>query len=398
MIRIAVLLAASLILGAAASYFLRDDSGYVLIHLGSFVLETSVLGLIGALIFAYFAVFYGVRLLRLLFDLPGSVRRVLSRRRMERARDAFELGLIHLIEGRWKRAEVELVRRATDHRAAALNYVFAAQAAQHQQAYARRDHYLSLAAVNSAKDVFGALMAQAQLQVEAGQWAEARATLIKLRAHEPEHPEAFRLLASAYEALEEWPAVLALLQEAEQSKALEAVRDRALKLRALEASVALATELEPLRGLWNGANAGERGEPGMNRAYAASLQRLGADREALAVISGVLQSRWDGALVELAGRLSGVDPVDQLASIEQWLARYGERVELLLTAGRVCQQAQLWGKARGYLETALRVAPQASVYLSLAQLCERTQAAEDAARFYRLGLETAVAAAPLSSE
>jgi len=396
-IRVAVLLSASLILGAAASYFLRDDAGYVLIHLGSFVLETSVLGLIGALVVAYFAVFYGVRLLRLLFDLPGSVRRVLTRRRMERARDAFEAGLIHLTEGRWKRAEVELVRRATDHRAAALNYVFAAQAAQHQQAYDRRDHYLSLAAVNTAQDVFGALMAQAQLQAEAGQWAEARATLIKLRAHEPDHPEAFRLLATAYETLGEWAPLLALLKEAEQSKALEPVRDRAMKIRALEASLAQAKDLGAVRNCWNAATAAERGELTLNRAYAAALHRLGSDREALAIISGVLQTRWDGPLVELAGRLEGLDHVDQLASIEQWLGRYGERAELLLTAGRVCQLAQLWGKARGYLETALRVEPQAAVYLGLAQLCERTQAPEEAARFYRMGLEAAVTSSTASA-
>ena len=63
----------------------------------------------------------------------------------------------------------------------------------------------------------------------------------------------------------------------------------------------------------------------------------------------------------LYGHLHGSDGVTRLASIEQWLTQYGERLELLVTAGQACLQNKLWGKARSYLESAARIQPGFSV-------------------------------------
>src|SRR3546814_1983052 len=73
------------------------------------------------------------------------MQRLLARRRAEKAQESFETGLLRLLEGNWKRAEIELVRRAADHHAGHLNYLAAARAAQRPGAGDRRDHYLKLA-------------------------------------------------------------------------------------------------------------------------------------------------------------------------------------------------------------------------------------------------------------
>ncbi|HWY24167.1 MAG TPA: hypothetical protein VNX47_04565, partial [Nevskia sp.] len=86
------------------------------------------------------------------------------------------------------------------------------------------------------------------------------------------------------------------------------------------------------------------------------------------------------------------DPISQLAAVEQWLTQHGARPELLQVAGRVCLRNKLWGKARSYLEAGLQAAPTPQGYLDLARLCLDTQQPEEAAKYYRQGLELATAA------
>ena len=115
-----------------------------------------------------------------------------------------------------------------------------------------------------------------------------------------------------------------------------------------------------------------------------------AHHAAEAVISRALNEAWDAELVELYGRIEASDGIGQLATIEQWLNRYGDKHELLLVAGRACRRNRLWGKARSYLDGAIKKHPSAAAYLELARLCSDTQQGEDASRFYRKGLELSV--------
>ena len=78
--------------------------------------------------------------------------------------------------------------------------------------------------------------------------------------------------------------------------------------------------------------------------------------------------------------------------MEQWLGRYGEKPELLQLAGHVCLRNKLWGKARSYLEAGVQAAPTPQAYLDLARLCQDVQQPEQAAQFYRQGLELAAQA------
>ena len=71
------------------------------------------------------------------------------------------------------------------------------------------------------------------------------------------------------------------------------------------------------------------------------------------------------------------------------LGQYGEKPELLTTAGRVCLRNKLWGKARSYLEAVIRVKPTPVAYLELAKLCAETQNGDEAVKLYRQGLELA---------
>ncbi|HVT36492.1 MAG TPA: heme biosynthesis HemY N-terminal domain-containing protein [Nevskiaceae bacterium] len=396
MIRLYLFALAAAVVGLAAASWLRADVGYVLVSYRQWIVETSILGLVAAGVAGLLLLYLAARLLLLAVRLPTTLREVAQRRRGDRAQESFEAGLLKLLEGNWRRAEIELVRRAADHHAAHLNYLGAARAAQRVGAGDRRDHYLRLAARSAPELEFATLLTQAELQRERGEYALARDTALALRNREPMHPYAIELLAECYAALRAWEALRALLPEAEKASALTPSRVRELMIRAMTEMMRAAVDearLDRLKSIWDCAPARFRDELEVRRAYARGLARLNADAEALALITGTLAKNWDGEMVLLYGELHAVDPLAQLATIEQWLNQYGEKHELLVTAGRACLRNKLWGKARSYLEAVLRVAPSPAAYLELAHLCEQTQNTVEANRWYQQGLEMAAQSA-----
>lgn len=396
MIRTWLLLLVALALGAAAAWLLRADAGYVLMNYGHYVVETSILGLFGTVAVGLAILVWGLRLLFAGVRLPSLIKRLLDNRREERARDTFEEGLLRLLEGNWKRAEIELVRRAADHHASHLNYLAAARAAQRLGAPDRRDHYLQLAASGDHADRhgldFAVLLTQTELQLERGEFAPARDTALRLREQDPKHPYAVELLAQAFEGLNDWEALRGLLIETVKLNALTAERREGLMRRSMSELIVqaeAASQLDRLKALWDASGSELRRDPALRLRYAQALHRLNADNDAAALIGEALRDGWDGDLVGLYGRLHGSDGLTRLASIEQWLNQYGERIELLVTAGQACLQNKLWGKARSYLEAAARTQPSPAAYLELARLAEQTQNPDEAARYYRMGLELA---------
>lgn len=386
-----LLLLLALAAGAAAGLLLHDEAGYVLVSLGPWILETSVLGFVATVVVSLLIVYYGGRLLIALLRLPVTVRRVLATRRERRAQRSLESGLQRLLEGQWAQAEVDFVRRAADHHAPDLNYLLAARAAHRVGARDRRDHYLALAEQQGESAAFAAQLLRAEL-VGAEDPATALPLLENLRLRQPKHSYVIELLAELYDRTGAWDALRRLLCGGEAARALPAERHRRWLARALREELRAAAEtarLDALKSVWDSTPAAFRVLPEVREPYLRGLARFGADAQAAALIVQTMQGGWDARLAVLYGELEGLDPVAQLATVEQWLNLHGERAELLLAAGRVCTRNRLWGKARSYLDAALRLAPTAEVYLALARLCEQAKQPDEASLFYRRGLELA---------
>jgi HemY protein len=394
MIRLLIAALVVLACGAATAFYLRSETGYVLISFHHWIVETSLLGLIVAIAAVLFGGYAIVRLLIAGVRLPLTVQRLLARRRAEKAQTSFETGLLRLLEGNWKRAEIELVRRAADHHAGHLNYLAAARAAQRLGAGERRDHYLRLASEIAPEMEFATLLTQTELQIERGEFTAARDTALRLHGINPQHPYAVEMLAASYEGLEAWESLRQLLLDDDSRGVLGEERYRELLVRALVECLQEAqrlARLDRLKTIWDAAPRDFRRITSVRNEYVRGLARLNAHAEALAFIGDVLKKDWDAELAALYGELHADDPLTQLASIENWLNQYGERPELLITAGRVCLRNKLWGKARSYLDAVLRVAPSPAAYLELARLCEQTQNLPEAQKLYQRGLESAAA-------
>ena len=377
--------------GAAAAYYLRPETGYVLVSYGHWILEASLLGFIATVIVTLFLLYWGARALVALLRLPATIQETLAQRRAQRAQQSFESGLMKLLEGHFASAEVELVRRAADHPAPALNYLLAARAAHLGGTSARRDQYLEQAARHGEGSAFATQLLRAELQLEQDA-AGAVPVLEDLRRRDPGHAYVIELLARALSRTRAWEALRQLLAGSETARALPPARYRSLYARALRECLGYAAtgaRLDTLKQLWDAAPAEVRAVPEVRHAWVHGLARLGADAEAAAQITQMLKTGWDATLVAVYGELAGLDPVTQLATVEGWLTQQGEKPELLLAAGQVCTRNQLWGKARSYLDAALKLRPTPAVFLALATLCEKARQPAEAAQFHRRGLELA---------
>jgi HemY protein len=392
MIRLAFALGLALAAGCFAAFELRAETGYVLVSYGGYTLETSLLGLVAAIAIFFLSIYYALKLLALGIKLPDRLRRSAERRRADAAQLAFERGLLRLFEGQWKRAEAELIRRASDHHASHLNYLAAARAAQRVGAPERRDHYLRLVREQAPKLEFALLLTQAELQRERGEFALLRDTSAELRKLDPTHAYAQELLAESHAALGEWASLRNLLAEPPAPRALGQPRWREFSIQSsnalLETSIHNA-QLPDAKAIWAATPAAIQQEPAVALAYATALVKLNADADARALIESILAKRWDAQLVRLYGPLYTEDAIAQLANLERWLQLHGEQPALLETAGQVCLKNKLWGKAKSYLEAVITTAPTPSAYLELARLSEMTQQPQEAQGYYKLGLELA---------
>jgi len=109
-----------------------------------------------------------------------------------------------------------------------------------------------------------------------------------------------------------------------------------------------------------------------------------------------LAAEWVPQLVALYGELP--EGLDQEAKVseartrieraEQWLLERERDAQLLATLGRLCAQAELWGKARSFLEASLSFEESRAARIELARLAERLGQADEAQRHFRRAAET----------
>ena len=122
------------------------------------------------------------------------------------------------------------------------------------------------------------------------------------------------------------------------------------------------------------------------RTIARSLVRAGLLAEAREIIEAALDAEWDD---ELGGLYADCAVDAEMAPLlergEAWRVRHPREPGLLLTLGRLCAIAGLWGKAREYLELSDRGAAFArGPCRACARVFDVTGRGEDANRHFRL--------------
>jgi HemY protein len=104
--------------------------------------------------------------------------------------------------------------------------------------------------------------------------------------------------------------------------------------------------------------------------YARSAMACQDHPSAERVLRELIDETGDGAAIRLYGDLALPDPLVPLDRAEAWLRKRPEDPDLLATCAKLSLRAELFGKARSYLEASLARRPTAENSLILADLLE----------------------------
>ena len=217
-----LLILALLLLASALAPMFKSDPGHVLIKIGDWTIETSVLVLASALLLFWFSVQIAVWLWRMPVETARKMRE-------QHAFKQLEKGLLALTEGDWGAAEKALEKSASTQGKTTAHYLAAAQAADGQDAYERRDYYLEQADSGGSKKRFLVELTRARMLLANGSRAAALPVLQDLYKRNRKHPQVLELLSRCYRELGQWDELQTMLPALRKANILD--DDQALQLQ-----------------------------------------------------------------------------------------------------------------------------------------------------------------------
>jgi len=374
----------------------RVDTGYALFVYPPYRVEMSMLFFAIALLAAFLALYTLFRLLSHAIALPAHVRVFRARRRRERAHAALAAALQAYYEGRYARAEKEAAEAFDGGPAAGVAALLAARASHPMRDFERRDRWLERAERAGAGTQAARLVSRAELALEERDYGAARDALRSLHGAGPRHIATSRMLLRAERGNGDWDEVLRLASQLSKRDAISPALAEEYKVQAtVELLRRASTDASTLERRWRSVPDGDRTQPRIAAAAAQQATKLGRARMAREIVEAALDAEWSPQLVALYGqlpeRMDGESRVDEargrIERGERWLLEHERDAQLLATLGRLCAQAELWGKARSFLEASLAFEDGRAAHLDLARLAERLGEPADAQQHYRRAAE-----------
>jgi HemY protein len=374
----------------------RVDAGYVLFVYPPYRVEVTMLffGLAAA---ASFVLLYAsVRLLGHVLALPGTVRAYRARRRRERAQGALAAALQAYYEGRYRRAEREAALAYETGPMPGLAALLAARAAHQMRNFEARDRWLERADAAGDSLHTARLVSRAELALEERDFAAARDALRRLQSEGPRHIATARMLLRAERGAGAWDEVLRLAGQLVKRDAIAPSLAEEYKVQAnVELLGRSADDADGFERRWRAIAARDQVHPRVAAAAARHATALGLAVLAREILENALAADWSSRLIALYAslpeHLSAAERADEahlrIERAEHWLTEHNRDPELLATLGRLCVQAELWGKARSFLEASLSFEETRPVHLELARLAERLGDATSAQRHFRRAAE-----------
>jgi HemY protein len=365
-----IYIALALLIVALLVQLFIAKTGYVAIRAGNALIETSLPGAVLALIVLYFLVRGITKIIRA----PTLMRLAAENRKRERARRTLVQGLLELSAGKWAQAENTLTAHVHESSSPVAHYLAAARAAELLGSRTRCDDWLAQALKADPENPAPALITQAELYLKRNQHAQALIILRDLNVRDPRNERALELLARIYRQTGEWQQLEALVPKLRQIKGpdrgmiseveTQIVLDRLKAVGASADSKQLATA-------WQEIPSALAKRADVIVAYARAAIACRQFHSAEKALRELLAAQWDEAAVLAYGEIEDAEPLDVLDRAEGWLPKHALDANLLLTCARLAIRAELYGKARSYLEASLGTRPRLETFQLLAGLAEQ---------------------------
>ncbi len=389
-----IALVVALVVGGIGGSWLKNLPGFVIIAYDKTSYEMRLWIAVSLLLLLLSVLYFIGLIIRSFISGTHRVKLWQGDRHWRKARKQTIKGMLSFMEGRWQQAENTMINAARNSDTKLINYLVAAQSAQHQHSEERRDAYLRLAhkAEPSAQVAIG--LTQAQLQLDNRQFEQALATLTDLRANNSNHPFILKLLCMTYRKLQDWHAIIQLLPSLKKQKVFRDEKLAKIESEAITGVLqneAAKAELESFKDTWSNLPSSSRKKTTHILSYAKHLIEFNQMDEADKVLKALFKKDPSDALIKLYGEVKCEDGNKQFTFLENWYNSNPQAPhEIYLTLGKIAFRLSLWGKARFYFERCLRVAPSAECYFMMAKTLQQLDDVELAGECYRQGLEFVV--------
>ena len=358
---------------------------YVKIYVDTYLVEMSFTGfmilmfVIGVLIYLLLS-FIGSS-----FKATTFFSRWRKRRGHKKAGEALGSGYLSLIKGDWRRAEKSLVSRSDKSSVPYVNYLAAAQAAQEQGQFDRRDEYLTQAYEAAPSEKLAIGLAKARLHHMANQSELAHAALDDIESQGRKNAQYVAMRLQNYQALGNWAKVHDLLPLARKQGALP---EQVIEEMDTQAHRALLLEAKDKKLAWRELPKPQQAHTDNTLTYAKYLVHKGDVAAAEKLVRNTLgkQQTIDSDLVDFYGKLKGAKPAKMRRAVEGWLMARPENAHLNLAAGRLAALGKNKDVAVEYLEKAIALAGLPEAYGELGELLEAHNDSGKALQLYREGL------------
>lgn len=365
MMVIVIALICAIIVGGLIGTVISYDAGYVMVHYGDWVVETSLWVAVLLLLAIYFLIRGIIWLMRALIRSQVGLVRWRSGRKVRTARQQTVRGLLLMAEGRWEEAKKVFLQGVSHVETPLINYLNAARAAHELGNTEERDGYLKRAHETTPGAKFAAMLTQAEFHLKDQRYEQALAALLNLRKSAPQHKSVLLMLAQCYEALGDWQALHDLLKELAAKKAVSDTELKRLSRLVWRSKLSSATEVGSL---WRKMPKSIKGDVELMSLWADSLRDQDQHADAEEVLREALEHNWDDALITRYGLIEA-DAKKRLVVARGWLKNRPSDVTLHVALGRICLAAHQFGEAREYFEAALRLQPSSEIYAELGRLC-----------------------------
>lgn len=369
-----------------------ESPGYVLIGIGQWSLETSLVVFAVSLIIGFFILYLFFRLLGWLLRLPGQIKARGKNIKFNRSQEALIAGLVDSAEGNWERAEKVLIKHASHSGAPLIHYLTAAKAAQSRGAFDKRDEYLRKAADQAPGSDVAIGLTQAELHLSGNQFEQALETLTRLHSIDPTHASVLKLLHQTYQHIGDWEGVRKLIPSLNNNKVLMEAEIKLLETEAFSRLLKRAAEngdVKAIESLWSDIPEHIKHMHGIPAIYFAAMINAGAGSQVEDELIKTLSANWDQTLLVLFGSLQSVDVSRQLETAEHWLVSHAGDAVLLSVLGKLSLKCADVEKAESYLSQSITAEPTVQAYQLLGDLLFARGDKDKASKCYKSGLELA---------
>jgi HemY protein len=364
--------------------------GYALIVSPPYRIELSLTLLLTLAVVGFLALYFGLQLAVRTSQMPARVREWRRQQQRERARAKQDAAIVALLEGRYGKAQQDAQEALALPSSSGLAALIAARAAIDVRQFDKAEGFLASRNAQATSLAVPRLTLGAEIALERGQPQEALRLLQALKDEAGLHTAGLRLELRALQAARRFADIPPVVEQLVRRKVFDGAQGEQVRIAAQREQLrSLGHDAAGLRDAWNRLPDTTRTEPKVARVAAQSFLQLGADREALEIVSNSLEREWDTDLVDLFGECRPPDATRQLEQAERWLATHSRDAALLRVLGTLCQRQQLWGKAQTYLEASLAMDNNWRTHLALGEMLGRLDRGDEANRHLAAALKLA---------